>query len=494
MLDMSAENPWTVVFHEYAHQLMNGNLQDTTDPWFEEGFAEYFSSIEVDNKQARVGKVPDLDYRILQQVGMMRVSDLLKVQQYSETYNENGNSRTTFYVESGMLVHYIYDNQLLPKVATYFDLKIIKHLTVEDAVQQAFGMSAPQLDRALREYISLGRYRYFPIPAPAHLLSDSFSAQPVSNADANAVLADIHLHSPDYQGKAIAEFQDILKTDPNNAAACRGLGYGYLQQKDFQQAAAYFKRASQGNSKDPRVHYYIALLMARESGFSRNVDTASLTQELETSISLDPNFADSYALLAFAQTTAGSPQKALETMQKALAIDPRNEEYRFNTASIYLSNQQPEEAIRILRSLQNSANPALVARASAALASAEQYQSMRSNVPQQVIVHNDSAATVPDHSASTTSPSPINAKLPTSASKAIFLRGILSAVDCSNSPAAILTISSGSKTLKLTVPDKTQMILIGEDHFSCSWSNKKVAVNYRPGDSGENSVISLEIQ
>jgi hypothetical protein len=27
MLDMSVENPWTVVFHEYAHQLMNGNLQ-----------------------------------------------------------------------------------------------------------------------------------------------------------------------------------------------------------------------------------------------------------------------------------------------------------------------------------------------------------------------------------------------------------------------------------------------------------------------------------
>ena len=26
MLDMSAENPWAVVFHEYAHQLMNGVL------------------------------------------------------------------------------------------------------------------------------------------------------------------------------------------------------------------------------------------------------------------------------------------------------------------------------------------------------------------------------------------------------------------------------------------------------------------------------------
>jgi len=49
MLDISVESPWSVVFHEYAHRLMDGNLSFRTDPWFEEGFAEYFSSIEVDN-------------------------------------------------------------------------------------------------------------------------------------------------------------------------------------------------------------------------------------------------------------------------------------------------------------------------------------------------------------------------------------------------------------------------------------------------------------
>jgi hypothetical protein len=34
LLDVAAENPWTVVFHEYAHQfqLMNGNPQGEFDP------------------------------------------------------------------------------------------------------------------------------------------------------------------------------------------------------------------------------------------------------------------------------------------------------------------------------------------------------------------------------------------------------------------------------------------------------------------------------
>jgi hypothetical protein len=102
MLDMSAENPWAVVFHEYAHQLMNGNLQAQTDPWFEEGFAEYFSSIEVDGKEARVGKIPRDEYLILNQVGTMRIADLMRVRQYSETYNETGNRRTVFYAELGL--------------------------------------------------------------------------------------------------------------------------------------------------------------------------------------------------------------------------------------------------------------------------------------------------------------------------------------------------------------------------------------------------------
>src|SRR5215467_9327969 len=75
LLDMSSENPWSVVFHEYGHRLLDGNLNLETDPWFEEGFAEYFASIEVDGKQARIGKIPPETYMILQQSGMMKTAD-----------------------------------------------------------------------------------------------------------------------------------------------------------------------------------------------------------------------------------------------------------------------------------------------------------------------------------------------------------------------------------------------------------------------------------
>jgi Flp pilus assembly protein TadD len=493
MLDLSTQDPWTTVFHEYAHQLMNGNLQTQIDPWFEEGFAVYFSSIEVDSKEARVGKIPRDDYLILQQIGTMKIVDLFKVQQFSETYNETGNRRTIFYSESGMVVHYIYDNQLLPKVATYFELKVDKHASVEDAIQQAFGMTAPKFDKTLRDYISADRYRYYPIPAPANISEKTYTTRPVALADANAVLADIHLHSPDYQDRAVSEFQEILKTDPNNAAACRGLGYAYLQKQDFSQAGVYFKRASQADSKDPRVHYYNALLIAREGGFSSQADIPELTQELETSISLDPNFADSYALLAFAQTTSGDPAKALENMHRALAIDPRNESYLFNLANIYLANHEPDKAIAVLQSLRNANSPQVAARAATALANVQRFQQGQSATPEMNLIRRDTATTSTALPETTTS-SPVSPGKQVKWGPPIFLHGIVSSIDCATEPSALLTVSSGTKTLTLNVTDKAHVILIGADQFSCSWTNKKVAVNYRQNETGETNVISLELQ
>jgi tetratricopeptide (TPR) repeat protein len=363
MLDMSAENPWVVVFHEYAHQLMNGVLTTRVDPWFEEGFAEYFSSIEVDSKEARVGKIPEDEYLVLQQNSMMKVSDLFRVRQNSSTYNESGSHRTVFYAESGIVVHYLYDNSLIPKLSQYFMLKLDKNVLVEEAIQQSLGMSAVDFDKVVRNYVSSGRFRYFPIPTPANIVSSEYVTRPLAPADSSAVLADIHLHSPDYHEQAIAEFQEILKKTPDNAAACRGLGYAYLQKKDFSQATNYFKQAAQADPNDPRVHYYSALMMSREGAFSDHSDLPEMIKHLDTAIALDPNFADSYSLLAFAQMSAGDPAKGLVSMQKAVSLSPRNERYQLNLAEMYLNNQQTDPAIAILDGLVRTGSPGVAARA-----------------------------------------------------------------------------------------------------------------------------------
>lgn len=499
MLDMSVDNPWSVVFHEYAHQLMNGNLTLHLDPWFEEGFAEYFSSIEVDNKEARVGKIPDYDYLVLQQTSTIKIADLFKVQHYSQTYNESGDHRTAFYAESAMLVHYLYDKQLLPKVTTYFDLRMGKNLPVEDAIEQAFGMSPAQFDKVLQGYISGGRSKYYAIPTPANIASNGYTVASVSAADVSAVMADIHLHSPDYIDKSIAEFQEILKTDPNNAAACRGMGYAYLRKNQFSEAGDYFRRAAQADSKDPRVHYYFALLMSREGGLASQSQLPEMIKELEASIALDPTFADPYSLLGFAQARGGDPAKGLETMQKAVALSPRNETYQYNLAQMYMSNRQIDQAITVLHSLEKTQNQQLAMRVNDSLASAQRMKEMLEKygqpgtaairVRQEADEPSDDTEPSPPAPSTESHTEPAKTYAPTR-----FMQGTLTGVDCSSQPSATLTVVVGGKTWKLRVADTGRVILFGADKFSCSWGKQKVGLNYRATGETEGDVVSLEVK
>jgi Flp pilus assembly protein TadD len=495
MLDMSIDNPWSVVFHEYAHQLMNGNLAVHTDPWFEEGFAEYFASIEVDNKEARVGKIPEVTYQVLQQSGMMRVADLFRVQQYSKTYNESGDHRNTFYAESSLVVHYLYDNLLIPKLAVYFDLYLNQKKPVEQATQQAFGMSPEQFDKVLRNYLSSGRFKYYPIPTPAAVAPARFTVTLVPLVDAKAVLADIHLHSPDYQEKALAELQEVLQMQPGNAAALRGMGYLYLQRHELDHAAEYFRQASEHDSKDPRVHYYNAMLLNRRSDIADADRMAEMKKECEAAIALDPKLADAYALLGLAQLSLGEREKGLQAMKTAVELSPRNEGYQFNLANVYMMNGKMDEAAKIFKELARSDNPEIAARANSELVRAEGYQ-VAAEVAPQPASHPAGPSDSKSFRSSTPSmeeSGPALAVVPSSA-PVHFMKGRVTEVDCSASPKAVLSILVAGKTRKMYVENSAQVIVIGADGFSCSWKNVSMAVNYRDRSDGGGDVMSVELQ
>ncbi len=492
MLDMSVDKPWAVVFHEYAHQLMNGNLPLRADPWFEEGFAEYFASIEVDNKQASVGKIPEDTYRILQQDGMMRIADLFRVQQNSKTYNESGDHRSVFYAESSLVVHYLYDNQLMLKLADYFDALRNQKKTVEQAMQQAFGMTPEQFDGVLRNYLSSGRFKYYPVPTPSGIVAAQFTATPVSLTDAHAVLADIDAHSPDHQERALREVQEVLEADPNNASALRGAGYVYLQRQDFEHAGEFFRRAAERDSKDPRVHYYHALMMNRAGGLADGGKSDEIKKELEIAVALDPQLADAYSLLGYAQAVSGEPEKGLATMRKAVELSPRNETYQLNLANIYLANRKADEAIALLRLLSGSANAELASHAREGLSQAEKFKEMSESLGTQIEIR---AATARDKTGNPEKTSESNLRVQTPPPGPVrFIKGKLSAVDCSADPQAVLNVVFGGRALKMHVGDRKHLVLIGADEFSCDWKNKSVALNYRQRQDGEGDVVSLEVQ
>lgn len=494
LLDMSSANPWHTVFHEYAHQLLNGNVVGRMDPWFEEGFAEYFSSIEVDDKEVRVGKVPDEEYLILRQDGMMKTADLFRVRQDSSTYNGSGDHRTVFYAESGLLLHYLYDHKLIRNAGAYMDLVAARRVPVEAAIQQAFGMSAPQLDKVLRDYRDSGRFTYYPIPAPKGMVSAAYAAKALSAADAQAVLADVHLHSRDYRDKAITEFEEVLKLQPDHPAALRGLGYAYLMRQDYSRAGEYFRKAVEHDSNDPRVLYYSALLLQRQGGLRLRLggdaqELAGAQRNLEKSVALDPEFADAYSVLAYTYMSQGKKEAAIKTMRKAAALNPRNESYAFNLAQMYIMSEQYDEAIGVLNPLLGSANPGTAERAEQTILTAQRSKAAAASPH----LRADSEQPPPGEASSETAPASAS-QAPNAAAAPGFLKGKLVAVDCSATPVALLSVVSQGKTWKLLVKDTAHAIVIGADRFSCDWKNQPVAVNYRVTGEAAGEVISVEIQ
>lgn len=492
LLDMSVENPWSVVFHEYAHQLMNGMVVEETEPWFQEGFAEFFASIEVDNKQAKVGKIPEYTYQVLHQTGLLRISDLFSIQHQSAAYNESGDRRTAFYAESTLVVHYMYDNQLIPKLGAYFTLRTYKRLSVEDAIQQAFGMSSAQFDKILRDYVRGESYKYYVLATPPDIVKGGYDMASLSATQAGAILADVHLHSPDYKDKAMQEFKEILKTDPDNATAWRGLGYAYLDRKEFSEAAEHFRRAAQLDPKDARVHFYTALLLQGQGFFVDRSRLPEIIKELETAVSLDQDFAPAYALLGMAQSSNGDATQGIASMRKAIALEPHNESNIYNLAIIYMQNRQPDPAIELFTLLTRSQNRQVAFQAGQSLMLAQRMKdALGSNHAIQVRIapDEDSGLEPPDSSKPPGSPAPA---IP--AGRVQFMKGLLTAVDCSAPPAAVLTVTAGGTTWKLTVADTHRVVVLGADAFSCSWSKQKVALNYVQTAPSEGRIVSVEIQ
>ena len=60
VLDLAAEDSWRAVSHDFARLFLSFNYPATQD-WFDEGFAQYFSSLKLGDNQAQIGSDPAPD-------------------------------------------------------------------------------------------------------------------------------------------------------------------------------------------------------------------------------------------------------------------------------------------------------------------------------------------------------------------------------------------------------------------------------------------------
>src|SRR5580693_3163362 len=171
VLNLAEPESWRAVAHDFAHLLLNYNYP-VAPGWFDEGLAEYFGSIRVDDKQYEIGGDPELHSAftedLLQNQHEVRnppksltellggqvwlaLPDLLTMKHDTSTFTESTH-HTLFYAQSWMTVHYLLHEKKLPETGTYFNLVENQHVPVDQAIQKAYGVTAAQFSQAVKDY------------------------------------------------------------------------------------------------------------------------------------------------------------------------------------------------------------------------------------------------------------------------------------------------------------------------------------------------------
>lgn len=371
------QDPFTVIFHEYTHLLVNNN-SGNVPTWFNEGLAEYYSTVKVtDDQKFVLGNPIGSHVYLLREKKMLPLRTLFQVDHQSPYYNEK-DKQSVFYAQSWALIHLLIlgkGQQRVNQMGKFLDA-LSANVPVEKAFQQAFEMTFEQLEKELRGYIKNDRY-----PVMSGHFTDKISfdkemqSAPISEAEAQAYLGDLLLHS----NRADAEryLKKALELDPNLAMAHASMGMLRVYEGKAEQARQSLERAVAANSQNYLIHYYYAFALSREGSGNTETVTALSPQNLEKTrehlnkaIQLRPDYPESYSLLAFVNLMSRvNLDESIQMLKRVLTTSPGRNDLVFMLAQVYLGKEDYKTARELLQKLsENNSDAELRQRAQDLLA------------------------------------------------------------------------------------------------------------------------------
>ncbi len=365
------QNPYNVIFHEYTHLLVN-NTMGNAPTWFNEGLAEYYSTFSISGDQkVELGK-PIASHVYLLRDKILPLRTLFQVDQKSPYYNER-DKQSVFYAESWALLHYLIlgnNGQRAALISPFIKL-MDAGVPMEEAFQQTFQSTFEKMEKELREYVRHDRY---PIVTGEFKQKVTFDTEmqtaPISDAEAQAYLGDLLLHSN--RAESESYLQKALALDPGLEMANASLAMLRVRQGKLDEARQSLERAVSANSQNYLIHYYYAYALSRQGMSDTQLVTsyptatvAKMRQELQKAIQLRPDFPESYRLLAFVNLVDGSQlDESIALLKRVLTASPGRNDLLLMLAQVYLRKEDYKTSRQILERLsQNSSDNEVAQRA-----------------------------------------------------------------------------------------------------------------------------------
>jgi tetratricopeptide (TPR) repeat protein len=466
----SEERPFAVIFHEYTH-LLTSTTPRRWPIWLNEGFAELYSTFEVNKNKVVLGAPVASHVFYLREQKFVPLKDLFNVTHDSPIYNER-QKQGVFYAQSWALVHYLMFGDKMarqPQLSQYVKL-IHAGVDAEAAFSQAFKTDYATIEKNLRDYIGRNVYSQVEYTLDSTEGEKEMAMRLLSDAESQYYLGNILLHTRRID-ESEAYFQQALALDPNLAGPREGLGFVAIRRDKFAEAESHFKEAVARDSKNFLAHYYYAEALQRKARADLSARIKPeiakiITDELKMAIKLMPTFAPSYSLLGYIHLSTGENLgEGAQAMKTAIQLEPQNNHFRLNLASLQMRMRDFDSAKKTLEPLLNSD---VKGSAQGMLNAIESYRQALASPNTTVVIEEASNETgvamekekptlkrrAPGGDEKPQTNSPTGAPVNLDGSEQ--LAGVIAAVECKGN-TMVISLKSAGKTTRFQVTDHNQV-------------------------------------
>jgi cytochrome c-type biogenesis protein CcmH/NrfG len=260
------------------------------------------------------------------------------------------------YAQSWALVHYLTLGNQARSAQFRKYLSAIRAGTPDDeAFAAAFGADTATLDRELFEYVRQFSFPAIRLDFPEKSASTSVPrGRTLDDDEADAYLADMQARV-DRVEEARARVAAIQKRDPKVGRASMVLGTLDLRENRLSEALGHLEKAAALAPDDHIVQsaYGRGLVMQMSRGRTDPEGAAAILtrarQALRRATTLDPRSARAAYMLAYAELVGGGDvAAAITALERAVKLDPTQEEFRMLLAQAFLRQGEYDKATAIV--------------------------------------------------------------------------------------------------------------------------------------------------
>ena len=362
-----------VLYHEYAHHVMQGASEWASPRWLSEGFAEFFSTARFE-KNGGVGLGLPAYHRAgeLAFARNVPIDILLDSQAYRR---EKSRRYDEFYGRSWLLYHYLQLSGNRRGQLNNYRLALAKGASEMEAAISAFG-DLLQLDKELQIYLDARKMNYISVPA------EKLNVGPITTrklSSGEAAMMAIVLESKRGVNREAAKAL-LTKAKPIAAQFPQDPGVLSALAEAEQDAGNYdaaITAADRAISIDPKqINAYVQKILAASAKARDAEDSETAWKTVRrAATTLNKQEADHpipliYYYLSYQNAGTDIPELATQGLKRALELAPYDRNVRWQVVKQLIDDEEWATAYRILMPIANDPhnqsddNPAIALMAS----------------------------------------------------------------------------------------------------------------------------------